>query len=128
MDLYKWGICSKPCSLLSVSFRVGLYLAQQPMQCHILEYVELVVSFRDYVYNKLNMIFLYQVIGAIDYVRARMVGSNLSIINIEKKDHGMYECEARNDYTRIVTQTRLIVESKITLHTEMITHYCKLRR
>ena len=48
-------------------------------------------------------------------VRANVDSSGtLTIVNIEKQDYGMYECEASNDFTRIVTTTQLIVESKFT--------------
>jgi hypothetical protein len=49
-------------------------------------------------------------------VRANVDSSGtLTIVNIEKQDYGMYECEASNDFTRIVTTTQLIVESKLTV-------------
>lgn len=44
--------------------------------------------------------------------RVTRLGGNLTIVHIEKQDHGLYECEASNDFTRIVTTTQLIIESK----------------
>ena len=38
---------------------------------------------------------------------------NLTIHDLEKDDHGQYECEAENEVARMVVTTKLIVQSKI---------------
>ncbi|XP_076112094.1 protein turtle homolog A-like isoform X4 [Mytilus galloprovincialis] len=53
-----------------------------------------------------------KVSGVLDFGgRVTRLGGNLTIVHIEKQDHGLYECEASNDFTRIVTTTQLIIES-----------------
>jgi len=37
-------------------------------------------------------------------------GGNLTIVNLGKEDHGIYECIASNVVSRVITTTLLIIE------------------
>ena len=44
--------------------------------------------------------------------RVERSGGNLTIVNLDKEDHGTYECVAKNVVTSVITSTLLIIECK----------------
>ncbi|XP_060590949.1 uncharacterized protein LOC132745946 isoform X3 [Ruditapes philippinarum] len=58
--------------------------------------------------------------------RVQRVGGNLTIHNLQKSDHGVYECEASNEVRKIVVSTLLTVQNttphapyNVTVHTDV---------
>jgi len=51
--------------------------------------------------------------GGVLYVggRVQQTEGNLTIQGVIKSDHGIYECEARNEVRTIITSTDVIVQS-----------------
>ena len=57
-------------------------------------------------------IHIFQIGGEMPQYRSTATRTSLTIRDLIKPDHGIYECQATNEIATIVTSTKLIVECK----------------